>query len=66
MAMLWSSGVPNLTEVLTNFLGVVVRFLEWVAVAGLTESLASEGKIAAMAAMLAVVVEIAELVLPKP
>jgi hypothetical protein len=51
-----------LTEVLTNFLGVVARFLEWVAVAGLTESLASEGKISAMAAMLVVVVEIAELV----
>jgi hypothetical protein len=62
MAMLWSSGVPNLTEVLTNFLGVVARFLEWVAVAGLTELLESEGKIATMATMLVVVVGIAELV----
>jgi hypothetical protein len=61
MAMPWSSEVPNLTEVLTNFLEAVARFLEWVVVAGLTGSLATEGKIAATAAMLTVVVEIAEL-----
>jgi hypothetical protein len=57
----WSSEVLNLTEVLTNFLEAVARFLEWVVVAGLTRSLASEGKIVATAAILTVVVEIAEL-----
>jgi hypothetical protein len=61
MAMPWSSEVLNLTEALTNFLEAVARFPEWVVVAGLTVSLATEGKIAAMAAMLTVVVEIAEL-----
>jgi hypothetical protein len=61
MAMPWSSEVPNLTEVLMNFLEEVARFPEWVVVAGLTGSLATEGKIAATAAMLSVVVEIAEL-----
>jgi hypothetical protein len=61
MAMLWSSEVPNLTKALTNFLGVVARFPEWVVVAGLTGLLATEGKIAATAATLTVVVGIAEL-----
>jgi hypothetical protein len=61
MAMPWKSEVPNLTEALTNFLGVVARFPEWVVVAGLTVSLVTEGRIAAMAAMLIVAVEIAEL-----
>jgi uncharacterized MAPEG superfamily protein len=49
-----------LTEALRNFLEAVVRFPEWVVVAGLTGSLATEGKIAATAAMLTVVVEIVE------
>jgi hypothetical protein len=44
-----------------NFLEAVARFPEWVVVAGLTGSLASEGKIAATAAMLTAVVETAEL-----
>jgi hypothetical protein len=61
MAMLWSSEVLNLTEALTNFLEVVARFPEWVVVARLTGLLATEGKIAATAAMLAVVAGIAEL-----
>jgi hypothetical protein len=61
MAMPWSFKVPNLTEVLTNFLEAMARFLEWVVVAGLTGSHATEGKIVATAAMLTVVVEIAEL-----
>jgi hypothetical protein len=61
MAMLWSSEVPNLTEVLTNFLEVVAGFPEWVAVAGLPGSLVTEGKTAATAATLAVVAGIAEL-----
>jgi hypothetical protein len=61
MAVPWSSEVPNLTEVLTNFLEVVARFPEWVVVAGLTGSLATGGKIAATAAMLTVVAGIAEL-----
>jgi hypothetical protein len=49
MAMLWSSEVLHLTEALTNFLEVVARFPESVAVAGLTGLLATEGKIAATA-----------------
>jgi hypothetical protein len=61
MAMLWSYEVPNLTEALTNFLEVAVRFPEWVAVAGLPGSLAIEGKTAATAATLTVVAGIAEL-----
>jgi hypothetical protein len=61
MAMLWSSEVPNLTEVLTNFLEVVAGFPEWVAVAGLPGSLVIDGKTAATAATLTVVVGIAEL-----
>jgi hypothetical protein len=61
MAMPWSSEVPNLTEVLTNFQEVVARFPEWVVVAGLTGLLATEGKIAAAAATLTVVAGIAEL-----
>jgi hypothetical protein len=61
MAVPWSSEVLNLTEALTNFLGAVARFLEWVVVVGLTVSLAIAGRIAAMAAMLIVAVEIAEL-----
>jgi hypothetical protein len=59
--MPWSSEVPNLTEALTNILEVVARFPEWVVVAGLTVLLATEGKIAATAAMLTVVAGIAEL-----
>jgi hypothetical protein len=61
MAMLWSSKVPNLTEVLTNFLEVAAGFPEWVAVAGLPGSLVTEGKTAATAATLTVVAGIAEL-----
>jgi hypothetical protein len=61
MAMLWSSEVLNLTEALTNFLEVVARFPESVAVAGLTGLLATEGKIAATAATMIVVAGIAEL-----
>lgn len=44
------------------FLEAVARFPEWAVVAGLTVLLAIEGKIAAMAAMLIVIVEIGELV----
>jgi hypothetical protein len=61
MAMLWNSEVPNLTEALTNYLGVAARFPEWVAVVGLAGLLATEGKIAATAATLTVVAGIAEL-----
>jgi hypothetical protein len=61
MARLWSSGVLNLTETLTNFLEVAVGFPEWVAVAELTGSLVTEEKTAAMAATLTVVARIAEL-----
>jgi hypothetical protein len=61
MAMLWSSEVPNLTEALTNFLEVAARFPEWVVVARLPGSLATEGKIAATAATLTMVAGIAEL-----
>jgi hypothetical protein len=61
MAMLWGSEVPNLTEALTNYLEVAARFPEWVAVAGLPGSLATEGKIAATAATLTVVAGIAKL-----
>jgi hypothetical protein len=43
-----------------NFLEAVARFPEWVVGAGLTGSLATEGKIVVTAAMLTVVVEIAE------
>jgi hypothetical protein len=61
MAMLWSSEVLNLTEALMNFLEVVARFPESVAVAGLTGLLATEGKIAATTATMTVVAGIAEL-----
>jgi hypothetical protein len=61
MARLWSFGVPNLTEALTNFLVVAAGFLEWVAVAGLPGSLVTKEKTVAMAATLTVVVGIAEL-----
>lgn len=43
-----------------SFLGAVARFPKWVVVAGLTVLLAIEGKIAAMAAMLIVIVETGE------
>jgi hypothetical protein len=44
-----------------SFLEAVARFPEWAVVPG-SVSLATEGRIAAMAAMLIVIVEIAELV----
>jgi hypothetical protein len=61
MAMPWSSEVLNLTEASKNFLEAVAIFPEWVVAAGLIGSLATEGKIAATAAMLTMVVETAEL-----
>jgi hypothetical protein len=61
MARLWNSGVPNLTEALTNFLAVAAVFPEWVVVAGLPGSLVTEEKTVAMAATLTVVAGIAEL-----
>jgi hypothetical protein len=59
--MLWSSEVLHLTEASTNFLEVVAKFLELAVVAGLTGSLATEGKIAVTAATMTVVARIAEL-----
>jgi hypothetical protein len=61
MARLWSFGVPNLTEALTNFLVVAAGFPEWVAVAGLPGLLVAEEKTVAMAATLTAVAGIAEL-----
>jgi hypothetical protein len=59
--MRWSSEVLHLTEALTSFLEVVAKFPESVEVAGLTGLPATEGKIAAMAAMMTVIARIAEL-----
>jgi hypothetical protein len=61
MARLSISGVSNLILVLTNYQVVVVRFLELAVVAGLTELLATVGKIVERVAMMVVVVEIAAL-----
>jgi hypothetical protein len=61
MARLSSSGVLNLILFLTSCQVVVARFLKLVVVAGLTELLATEGKIAERVAMMVVVVEIAAL-----
>jgi hypothetical protein len=61
MARLLSSGVLNLTLVLTNYQVVVVRFLELVVVAGLIELPATKGKNTERVAMMVVVVEIAAL-----
>jgi hypothetical protein len=59
--MLWSSEVLHLTEALMSFLEVVAKFPESVEVAELTGLPATEGKIAAMVATMAVIARIAEL-----
>jgi hypothetical protein len=59
--MLWGSEVLHLTEALMSFLEVVAKFPESVEVAELTGLPATEGKIAAMVATMAVIARIAEL-----
>jgi hypothetical protein len=61
MARLSSSEVLNLILVLTNCRVVVAKFLELVAVVGLTELPVTEGKTAERVAMMVVVAEIAAL-----
>jgi hypothetical protein len=59
MARLLSSEVLNMTLFLTNCRVVVAKFIEFVAVAGLTELPATEGKTAERVDMMVVVAEIA-------
>jgi hypothetical protein len=61
MARLSSSEVSNLVLVLTNYRVVVANFLELVAVAGLIELPATEGKTAERVVTMVVVAEIAAL-----
>jgi hypothetical protein len=61
MARLSSSEVSNLVLVLTNCRVVVANFLELVAVAGLIELPATEGKTAERVVTMVVVAEIAAL-----
>jgi hypothetical protein len=61
MAMLWSSEVLNLTEVLTSCLVVVARFPELAVVAGLIGLPVTGEKTAEMVAMMIVVVKTVEL-----
>jgi hypothetical protein len=58
MARLSSSEVLNLILVLTNYQVVVAIFLKLVAVAGLTELPATEGRTAEKVARMVVIVEI--------
>jgi hypothetical protein len=61
MAKLSSSEVLNLILVLTNCQVVVAIFLRLAAIAGLTELLATEGRIAEKVVKMVVVAEIAAL-----
>jgi hypothetical protein len=61
MARLSSSEFLNLILVLMNCRVAVAIFLEWAAVAGLTELLATEGRTAERVARMVVVADIAAL-----